>query len=203
MNYQKHYDRLMRRARNRALFDPISGYSEWHHIIPKCLGGDNSKSNLAQLTPEEHYVAHLLLVKIYPGNHKILCAAVYMTKAGKGRFTNKLFGWLRRKHIASLSKTVSNLGAEWKRKLSDAALQRDPASRLHTKATRQKMSNASKGRRKSIAHRVALSITCMGRKISKETKLKMSIVKKGKKPSIAHRVALSEGWQNRRNRERV
>lgn len=40
------------------------------------------------------------------------------------------------------------------------------------------MSDAYKGRKKTIAHRVALSITCMGRRISKETKRKMSIVKK-------------------------
>ncbi|XAO17074.1 homing endonuclease [Escherichia phage FL23] len=60
MNYEKIYNSLIDRARNRAL----TGYKERHHIIPKCLGGSNDASNLVDLTPEEHYVAHQLLVKI-------------------------------------------------------------------------------------------------------------------------------------------
>lgn len=58
-----HYDRLIERARIRKL----EGYVEKHHILPKCIGGSNDKTNIVSLTPEEHYVAHQLLVKIYPG----------------------------------------------------------------------------------------------------------------------------------------
>lgn len=49
-------------------------YYEKHHIIPKCLGGDNSNENLVLLTAKEHFIAHHLLTKIYPGNHKIYFA---------------------------------------------------------------------------------------------------------------------------------
>ena len=62
MNYRRHYDRLIERARNRVL----SGYVERHHVLPRCMGGGNESSNLVQLTAEEHYVAHQLLHKMHP-----------------------------------------------------------------------------------------------------------------------------------------
>ena len=40
-------------------------YYEWHHIIPRCMGGSDDKSNLVKLTLREHYIAHMLLYKIY------------------------------------------------------------------------------------------------------------------------------------------
>lgn len=96
MNYLKHYDLLIDRAKQRT----IDVYTEKHHIIPKCLGGTDDRSNLVDLTPEEHYVAHQLLIKIY-NNPKLIHAAAMMTvtnrrhqKIGRG---NKLYGWLRRR----------------------------------------------------------------------------------------------------------
>lgn len=95
MNYQKHYYTLIERAKSRVL----EGYVEKHHILPKCMGGTDDISNLVALTPEEHFVAHQLLIKIYPDNHKLIYAARMMclssTKKHKRR--NKLYGWLRRK----------------------------------------------------------------------------------------------------------
>jgi len=43
-----------------------------HHIIPRSLGGLNDKINLVNLTAREHYIAHLLLWKIYKmSNNKV------------------------------------------------------------------------------------------------------------------------------------
>ena len=47
MNYQKHYDALIDRARNCALHGPC----EKHHIIPRCMGGSNKQDNLVELHP--------------------------------------------------------------------------------------------------------------------------------------------------------
>ena len=77
MNYKKHYEKLISKARNRSILK--SEYKEVHHIIPKCMGGDDSKDNLISLFPEEHLVAHLLLVKIYSDNQKLIYAANMMT----------------------------------------------------------------------------------------------------------------------------
>ena len=97
MNYSKIYNQLIERAKTRIL----EGYSEKHHIIPKCLGGSNNSENLVKLTPEEHYVAHQLLVKIYPDKPKLVFAAHKMCQ---GRPGNKLYGWLRRKYSGELSR---------------------------------------------------------------------------------------------------
>lgn len=94
MNYLKHYTMLIERSKNRV----IEGYVEKHHIVPRCLGGTDDKDNIAILTPEEHYVAHQLLVKIYPNSPPLVKAAVIMTTHHtEHRANNKLFGWLRRR----------------------------------------------------------------------------------------------------------
>lgn len=47
--------------------NPIEGYVERHHIIPKSMGGNNSKVNLVQLTAREHFICHLCLAKCTAG----------------------------------------------------------------------------------------------------------------------------------------
>lgn len=96
MNYQLHYNKLIDRAKHRVLED----YSEKHHIVPRCMGGSDDHNNLVSLTPEEHYVAHQLLVKIFPNNSKLINAAVMMIP---NRPSNKLYGWLRKKFAESQS----------------------------------------------------------------------------------------------------
>lgn len=61
--YQRWHDQIIRRARSRSL----DCYSEWHHIVPRSLGGSDDKSNLVQLTYREHFLVHWLLTKICLG----------------------------------------------------------------------------------------------------------------------------------------
>lgn len=103
MNYIRIYDQLISRARDRN----IDGYLERHHVIPRCLGGSDSKENLVKLTPEEHYVAHQLLVKIYPTNHALAKAAAMMIP---NRPTNKMYGWVRKRFAVAKSIEQSGPG---------------------------------------------------------------------------------------------
>lgn len=96
MNYHLHYKKLISRGQIRN----ISVYTESHHILPRCLNGSDSSSNLVKLTPEEHYVAHLLLCKMYPTEHRLVMAAMMMCANRKG---NKVYGWLRRRHAAAMA----------------------------------------------------------------------------------------------------
>lgn len=94
MNYKKHYDLLITRGKNRML----EGYVEKHHIVPRCMGGTDEKENLVQLTPEEHFLAHQLLIKMYPTVTGLASATQLMTiHQTEHRTNNKLFGWIRRK----------------------------------------------------------------------------------------------------------
>lgn len=95
MNYQKIYNNIVRRGQQRIL----EGYKESHHIVPRCIGGTDDADNLVYLTPEEHYLCHLLLVKIYPNNIKLVKAAMFMVSSNNDQQrNNKAYGWLKRQY---------------------------------------------------------------------------------------------------------
>lgn len=168
MNYQLHYDSLINRARIRAL----SGYKESHHIIPRCIGGTDEKNNLVDLTPEEHYVAHQLLVKIHKGNPKLIYAVHKMcSNAPNQNRSNKMYGWIRRAY----SKVIS---ARQKGK-------KQPPSRgiKHSKTMKEKYANGyvspllgTKGKRKQ----------------SEETKKKIGLANLGDNNGMRNRVISQE-----------
>lgn len=79
MNYLKIYNYICERGNTERNLQ----YIERHHIIPKCLGGDDSEYNLCALTAKEHYLAHYLLTKIYPDNIKLLYAFGMMKTVNK------------------------------------------------------------------------------------------------------------------------
>lgn len=67
MHYEKIYNQIVDRAKNRILKE----YGEKHHILPKCLGGNDEKENIVKLTFREHFICHWLLCKLHPNNSKI------------------------------------------------------------------------------------------------------------------------------------
>ena len=77
---------------SKRLKNPITKddcYVEKHHIIPKSEGGTDEPDNLVNLTAREHYIAHLLLAKIYD-DHKMWCALA-LFRRWKNRQTNFRF----------------------------------------------------------------------------------------------------------------
>lgn len=105
MNYQAIYDRIVARGKERV----IEGYKERHHIIPRCMGGSDESDNLVDLTPEEHFICHQLLVKIHPTNKKLVYAASIMSRNSNGcRPNNKMYGWLKKRFVDAQrrSKTI-------------------------------------------------------------------------------------------------
>ncbi len=103
MDYNKIYQDLIIKAKGRTLNE--SDYYERHHILPKCLGGVNTSDNIVNFLPEEHFVAHLLLVKIYPTNIKLIYAANMMSVSGTcTKRNNKRYGWLKRRLSLATSK---------------------------------------------------------------------------------------------------
>lgn len=70
MDYEKVYFNICQRGKTSRDLD----YFERHHIIPRCIGGGDEETNLTKLTAREHYIAHHLLIKIYPMEIKLVCA---------------------------------------------------------------------------------------------------------------------------------
>lgn len=104
--YERVYKSLIEKAKQRnwysknysigkeVVFFPV----ETHHIVPKCMGGSNDESNLVVFSLREHYIAHLLLTKIYPNNDKIITAFQIMSsRCGKDSKSYKVVreNWYR------------------------------------------------------------------------------------------------------------
>jgi hypothetical protein len=76
--YTKWYNSIIYSAKSRTAI----GYLEKHHIIPKSLGGPNSKDNLVKLTAREHFICHWLLTKMTTGQNKMkMCMALVSMRA--------------------------------------------------------------------------------------------------------------------------
>lgn len=95
MNYREHYTKLIDRAKDRN----IGIYTERHHITPRCMGGSDESFNLVDLTAREHFIAHLLLLKIYPKQYGLIKAVNMMCCIGNGqqRLQNRMYSWLKEK----------------------------------------------------------------------------------------------------------
>lgn len=84
MNYSKLYNNLISYRKSNP---PLTDYTEIHHIVPKCMGGTDSVTNLVKLTAREHYLAHRLLYKANP-NINGLAVAFYMMSNLKSSLIN-------------------------------------------------------------------------------------------------------------------
>ena len=102
--YTRWYYNIISHAKARILSSDI--YVEKHHIIPKSLGGNNSKENIALLTAREHFICHLLLIKMTTGNAciKMKFALSMITgckNIGEGRYItpyNRIYEIVKKNH---------------------------------------------------------------------------------------------------------
>lgn len=198
-NQQKwanHYWKLCSRAMQREL--DVEIYTENHHIFPKCKYGNNNF--VVKLTAGEHFIAHQLLVKMFPKNRKLIYAARMMTindPRSQKRINNKLYGWLKEKYSKMGQSAESNRkrretqrgkkqSEETKRKKS-LALMGHPGWNKgvpRSDEVKRKLSEANKGKKKSAEHKKKISEAMKGRSRSphsEETKRKMGEARKGKR----------------------
>lgn len=184
MNYKAIYDRLMERARNRKL----EGYSESHHVIPRCMGGTDDRDNLVRLGPEEHFVAHELLVFVYPQHRKLVFALLAMCmNTGGNRPNNKMFGWMRRRSSAAITemRTGALCSPETREKIRKANTGRVvPADEVERNSASKRGRVFSAEHKKALAdawHKRANKTGMAGKSHSPETKEKMRIAAEARK----------------------
>lgn len=166
--YSLWYFNIIDVAKSRNLQTSI----EKHHIIPKSLGGDNSPSNIANLTPREHFICHLLLTKFTTGKERIkMLYAFNRMHYGKNRYisNSKHYEKIREEAIQNLS--LRNTGQ--KRSIK----------------TCKKISKSRTGKgtgpqnKEHIEKRISKII---GQKRTNEIKARMSTERRGKTQSIDH-----------------
>ena len=112
MNYLKVYCNLIRKAENRT---PPEGCVERHHTFPKGIFGDNNR--IVVLTPREHYIAHLLLEKIYikrygvgNENTRKMTFTCFMMRNRSEKYNSNLYEKVRKRHIKNLKEKMKGEG---------------------------------------------------------------------------------------------
>ena len=81
--YESYLDFINERKSTRLLDKTkLDFYSETHHIIPKCRGGDDNENNLVLLSMREHIIAHILLAEAFPEYPELSVAARFMIGRG-------------------------------------------------------------------------------------------------------------------------
>ena len=168
--------------------------TEKHHIIPKCLGGNNSKDNIALLTAREHFICHLLLPKMTSGANKAkMYHALSMMLAKPKQYIREF------KVTSTVYETVrKEISLNMKNRWKDNDFRKNRSNKMsgdgnhfygktHSEDTIQKMKNKvfsdetkhrmSVGQKKRFENSPG---TFKGRKHSEETKLKLSAIRKKK-----------------------
>lgn len=186
--YTNCYYSIINRAKSRIL--PKEIYTERHHIIPKSLGGSNSKNNLVLLTAREHRLAHILLTKmlIDPEHIRKMWYAAWLIlrvensdqtrHISKGKFYELAkINFSKLMSIKHKGKTVSE---ETRKKMSES---------------RKKHSGPNKGilMKESQKQKMRNTIAVNGRIISPETVKKIVETRKGYKHSEETKKKIAEG----------
>lgn len=151
---------------------PKEEYGEVHHIVPIAEGGSDDASNKVRLSAREHYIAHLLLAKIYD-DLAMYSAVMYMqcrssTQARAFRFNSRLY--------ASIRKEFGAKRREYLKHNPPIGPKNGMYGRHHREESKKKMSANKKGQR-----------PWLGRHHSEESKKKMSHSQKGKRLTEEHK----------------
>lgn len=87
--------------------DNVDGYCEVHHIIPRCMGGDDSDENLISLYPKEHYEAHRMLYEENKDNKKLAFAWWAMSnmdrRGGRYKLTKEEYEEVKSEYVKAIS----------------------------------------------------------------------------------------------------
>jgi hypothetical protein len=203
MNYHKVYGNIVQKAIDEDRKWRKGTYYERHHILPKSLGGTDKQTNIVLLTAREHYICHLLLVKMYEAyeeSHIKMLRALNMMKVKHDKherdfkFSSKLYESMKARLYGENGLLVGennpNYGVkqskETRKKKSDAAKRRcaDPKERerLRQMALNRTPEHAEKIRQGNL-----------GLKRSDETKKKLrkslnEWYSKGNKPANSKKV---------------
>jgi hypothetical protein len=157
--YTKWYFSIVNRGRLSARKKGDHIYYEKHHIIPKSMQGSNKSENLVLLTAKEHYICHLLLIKmVITKKDRFRMTRAYIQISKYGEYSSRLYELHKRAYHANISGPNSPLwnkpkSLETIRKMKESlkALDRSGVNnnmygKTHSIEARQKISKTHKGR---------------------------------------------------------
>lgn len=168
--YSRWYYSIIDRATLRIL--PKNIYVEKHHIIPRSLGGNNSKNNLVELTAREHFICHRLLTKmtLNKNKRKMLFAINMMLSKTKNQDRYVCSSRTYKKIKEDWSKINPFKNAEWQKENIKTAR----VGKLHKSESKNLISQKNKGK---TPHNKGVPMTS-------EMKLRISQTKKSNPTSV-------------------
>lgn len=171
--YTNYYYNIIDKAKARAL--PPEIYTEKHHIIPKSLGGDNSKDNLAKLTAREHFICHRLLIKMVENNDykkkmRFALNSFRRTSSNQQRYILSARQYEIVRNEASAARSQSQMGNKFAAGFKQSA---ETIAKRTAKVLGQKRKPWNDEQRKN------LSKSMTNKSKSEEAKKNMSIARKG------------------------
>ena len=194
MNHQKIYNTIINKAKQENRIKQKGIYYEKHHIIPKCLEGNNEDENLVLLTAKEHFIAHKLLTYIYKGNRKIACAFYRMVYSNRGNYNKSSRNYSYARELISLTpmsdetkqkislglkgKKHKEISEEGRKNMSNAAKNKPP----DTKETRFRKGISRRG--KNHLPQTIEKMKNTKHNISETGRLNLGLANKGKTSKI-------------------
>lgn len=122
------------------------GYVEGHHILPKAfkMGGEKDKENIVFLTAREHFIVHMLLIKMIGGEikHRMSSSLIYMSnKTSMSSITYETVRILYSKYHPSKTESARRIVSQQHK------------GKVRSEEDKRKQSESTKGRSKSEDHR--------------------------------------------------
>jgi len=123
-------------------------YVENHHIIPKCMGGSNDDNNIIRLSARQHFLCHLLLIRMVdaPYKEKLAYAAWQFTmRKNKIKITARQYEQLKKElSISYIGRKRKPFSEKTRRNmsLSKLGIKRKP----HTEESKLLISQNRKGK---------------------------------------------------------
>lgn len=180
--YNSYIQRIIDNRGRKRSSNP-NDYQEQHHILPKCLGGQDEEDNLIYLYAQEHYYAHKLLALENPHHSGLQCAWWNMCHIQRKDIIN-----ITAEEYEEARKRFAQYSSESKKGEKHPMF-----GKQRSEESKQKQSQTLKGMFAGEKH------PQYGKHPSEETREKLSEARKGKAFTEEHKRKLGEAHIGKNN----
>lgn len=176
---ESYNDYILRILNSRENIKSNNEYQERHHIVPKCMGGEDTEDNLIYLYAQEHYYSHKLLALEHEDVPALQYAWWNMCHCRKANQKDRVYevsaedyAEARERFAKEISSNLSGENAYWygktqsaeskrKRSVSESGEKNPMYGKHHTQEVKEYISKLNKGKRTGKDHPRAKAVICI------------------------------------------